>query len=49
VHKSRGIQRTRELADEYCQTAKEAIAFFPESEAKAALEEVLKIVVTRKK
>ena len=49
VHRSKGIQKTRELADTFCRTAKEAIQIFPDTEARAGLEEVLNKVLTRKK
>jgi len=49
VHNSNGIQRTRELAQSFCDTAKEAIQVFPDTEARAGLEEVLNMVLTRKK
>lgn len=49
VYRSNGIQRTRELAQSYCETAKTAIQVFPDSDARAGLEEVLNMVVTRTK
>ncbi|KAA8909798.1 isoprenoid synthase domain-containing protein [Sphaerosporella brunnea] len=49
VYKSRGIERTRELAQSFCNTARESIQIFPDTEARAGLEEVLNMVLTRKK
>ena len=49
MYRSKGIERTRELAQGYCDTAKAAIEIFPDSEARAGLEEVLKMVVSRTK
>ncbi|KAI5806173.1 isoprenoid synthase domain-containing protein [Geopyxis carbonaria] len=49
VYASKGIQRTRELAHDFCTTARNAISAFPDTEARAGLEEVLNMVLTRKK
>ncbi|KAL7272097.1 coq1 putative hexaprenyl diphosphate synthase [Rhizina undulata] len=49
VYKSRGIQRSRDLALSFCDTARQAISIFPDTKARAGLEEVLNIVLTRKK
>jgi len=49
VHKSNGIDRTLALAKSFCDTAREAISSFPSSEAKDGLEEVLEMVLTRKR
>ncbi|CUS10424.1 unnamed protein product [Tuber aestivum] len=49
VHKSDGIDRTLALAESFCVTARQAISSFPPSEAKDGLEEVLEMVLTRKR
>ncbi|PUU74892.1 isoprenoid synthase domain-containing protein [Tuber borchii] len=49
VHKSSGIDRTLALAESFCDTARQAISSFPSSEAKDGLEEVLEMVLTRKR
>lgn len=49
VHQSQGIQKTRVLAQSFCDTARQAISTFPDSEARAGLEEVLNKVLTRKR
>ncbi|RPA98822.1 terpenoid synthase [Choiromyces venosus 120613-1] len=49
VHKSNGIARTLALARSFCDTARQAISSFPQSEAKDGLEEVLEMVLTRKR
>lgn len=49
VHRSSGIQRTRKLAQSYCNTARDALSLFPPSEARDALETVLENVLVRKK
>lgn len=49
VHQSQGIQKTRALAQSFCDTARQAISAFPDSEARAGLEEVLNKVLTRKR
>lgn len=49
VHCSNGIQKTRDLAQNFCNIAKDAIQIFPDTEARAGLEEVLNKVLTRKK
>ncbi|CAZ81772.1 unnamed protein product [Tuber melanosporum] len=49
VHKSNGIDRTLALAGSFCDTARQAISSFPPSEAKDGLEEVLEMVLTRKR
>ena len=49
MHKSQGIEKTKRLAEEYCRIAAGAIAFFPESEAKTGLLDVLELVVKRTK
>lgn len=49
VHESQGIQKTRALAQSFCDTARQAISGFPDTEARAGLEEVLNKVLTRKR
>ncbi|KAG0634775.1 isoprenoid synthase domain-containing protein [Tuber brumale] len=49
VHKSNGIDRTLALAGSFCDTARQAISSFPPSEAKDGLEEVLEMVLMRKR
>lgn len=49
VYKSKGIKRTRELAKSFCDIAHKAIQIFPDTEARSGLEEVLNMVLTRKK
>ncbi|KAJ1647013.1 coq1 putative hexaprenyl diphosphate synthase [Coemansia asiatica] len=49
VHASKGIERTRELARHYMERACEALAIFPPSSARDALERVALSVLTRTK
>jgi len=49
VYKSKGIEKTRELAQSFCDIARDTIQIFPDTEARAGLEEVLNMVLTRKK
>ena len=45
---SRGVARTRELAESYAAKAREVLGYLPESEAKAALYAMTEVVVKRK-
>ncbi|KAJ2723386.1 coq1 putative hexaprenyl diphosphate synthase [Coemansia sp. Benny D115] len=49
VHKSKGIERTKELARHYMERACEALAILPPSSARDALERVTLSVLTRTK
>ena len=49
VYRSNGIRRTRELAQTFCETARHAIRVFPDTDARAGLDEVLNMVLTRNK
>ncbi|KAH0609295.1 uncharacterized protein H6S33_012781 [Morchella sextelata] len=49
VHKSQGIQKTRDLARSFCETARQAISVFPDTEARAGLDEILNKALGRKK
>jgi hexaprenyl-diphosphate synthase len=44
-----GIEQTRAMAQEYVDKAIEAIAFFPQSEAKTGLQDMCTKVMTRRK
>jgi hexaprenyl-diphosphate synthase len=46
---SNGLEQTRALAQDYVNKAIEAIAFFPDSEAKTGLEKMCSKVMTRRK
>lgn len=48
VASSKGVARTRELAELYARKAREVLDHLPESEAKEALQEMTEIVVKRK-
>ena len=49
VARSTGLQQTRALAQDYVDKAMEAIAFFPDSEAKDGLIEMCTKVMKRRK
>ncbi|KAK3063688.1 hypothetical protein LTS18_013561, partial [Coniosporium uncinatum] len=49
VLRSSGLEQTRALAQEYVDKAIEAIAIFPDSEAKSGLEEMCTKVMKRRK
>ncbi|KAJ2358381.1 coq1 putative hexaprenyl diphosphate synthase [Coemansia erecta] len=49
VHASKGLERTKALASQYAKRANEALAVFPESPARDALENVTLSVLTRSK
>lgn len=49
VSQSTGLEQTRALAQEYVDKAIEAIAFFPDSEAKTGLVEMCTKVMKRRK
>lgn len=48
VAQSKGVQRTRELAEAYAAKAREVLDFLPDSEAKEALAVMTEKVVKRK-
>ena len=48
VASSRGVARTRELAESYALKAREILDYLPESEAKGALQAMTEVVVKRK-
>ncbi|KAH0144211.1 hypothetical protein KCU67_g13188, partial [Aureobasidium melanogenum] len=49
VIQSNGIEQTRAMAEDYINKAREAIAFFPESQAKAGLMDMCTKVLQRRK
>ncbi|KAI9032292.1 hypothetical protein DFJ74DRAFT_628619 [Hyaloraphidium curvatum] len=49
VHRSRGIERTRALAEEHCRRAVDAVRILPPSEAREAMIQLTNTILTRRK